>query len=136
MEKCEGKRKDLQAQISQASPKLTQTLSVDGQTICQKIKELDRLLNTDSTRVNAFFRKHLSPIVCTPEKKTGNASIVLEALPVGKNFLVSLGSKPRSLSVGAGAGFCHDFSPPIRFSLIPEWGNFFNKTKFFQYFSV
>jgi len=71
MEKCEGKRKDLQAQISQASPKLTQTLSVDGQTICQKIKELDRLLNTDSTRVNAFFRKHLSPIVCTPEKENG-----------------------------------------------------------------
>ena len=71
LEKYEGKRKDLQAQLSQASPKLTQTLSVDGQTICRKIKELDRLLNTDSTRVNAFFRKHLSPIVCTPEKENG-----------------------------------------------------------------
>ena len=53
------------------SPKLTQTLSVDAETICGKIKKLDKLLNTDSTRVNAFFRKHLSPIVCTPEKENG-----------------------------------------------------------------
>jgi hypothetical protein len=91
LKKYEGRRKDLQAQLSQASQKLTQTLSVDAETICGKIKKLDKLLNTDSTRVNAFFRKHLSPIVCTPEKENGQRFYRARGAARGQELLALFG---------------------------------------------
>lgn len=68
----ESKKKEIQARLAQPqSQKLTRPLCVDTATILAKLKELQTLLNTDPFRVNAFFRKHLSPIACTPIHETG-----------------------------------------------------------------
>ena len=73
------------------SQRLTQALCVDTATIEAKIEELQGLLNTDPIRVNAFFLKHLSPIVCAPIKEIGQRFYRARGAARGDELLTLLG---------------------------------------------
>ena len=73
------------------SQRLTQALCVDTATVEAQIDELQGLLNTDPIRVNAFFRKHLSPIVCAPIKEIGQRFYRARGAARGDELLTLLG---------------------------------------------
>jgi site-specific DNA recombinase len=101
----EKKRKDLRAKLVHLESQTpVQPLSVKPATIHELIKDLESLLNTDPTRVNAFFRKHFSPIICTPEKANGQRFYRARGAARGQELLVLFGIETPFAIGGCGGG--------------------------------
>ena len=97
--------------------RLTQALCVDTATVEAKIDELQGLLNTDPIRVNAFFRKHLSPIVCTPIKENGQRFYRARGAGRGDELLTLLGLESPYDFRGCGGSIRSRFNPSVTIAL-------------------
>ena len=71
---------------------------IDKDVIKERLYALLETLKQDPTRVNAFFREHLSPISCTPVQKkerryyrargASNMENLMKSLGLGRNFVI------------------------------------------------
>jgi len=64
---------------------------LDTESVGVALKNLQGLFARDPVRVNAFFREHLTPIICTPVEKDGQRSCRARGAAHGGELLKTLG---------------------------------------------
>jgi site-specific DNA recombinase len=92
LKRYEVRKKQLETRLRESQRRdRNETLCIDQAAIEARIKDLQSLLNTDPLRVNAFLRKHLSHIVCTPIKENGQHFYRARGAARGDEILTLLG---------------------------------------------
>ena len=101
----EQKKKNLVEKLEDVdSQKQRPIPTIDSTKIQNMLSDLQGLLNTDPARGNAFFRKHFSPIVCTPEKENGQRFYRASGAAREHEFLDFLGMTTPFAFGGCGGG--------------------------------
>ena len=72
LEEHEARRKELTERLARYESRDTAGAQpIDAESVRRVLENLQTLLAGDAVRVNAFFREHLTPIVCTPVEENG-----------------------------------------------------------------
>jgi len=92
LEGYEARRKELAERLARyESRDAAGTQPLDAESVRRVLENLQTLLAGDAVRVNAFFREHLTPIVCTPVEENGQRFYRARGAAHGAELLKTLG---------------------------------------------
>ncbi len=92
LEEHEARRKELTERLARYESRDTAGAQpIDAESVRRVLENLQTLLAGDAVRVNAFFREHLTPIVCTPVEQNGQRFYQARGAAHGAELLKTLG---------------------------------------------
>ena len=102
----EAKRTALRQQLErwQQREKVSPYIPISAEAIRARLEGLDELLRRDPCRVNAFFRDHLSPIMCEPVQEAGQRFYRARGAMKGSAVMTALGLDQDFVFGGCGGG--------------------------------